>query len=43
MAEDTQDYDLKSHQEMWHTFTKMAMYGAVGIAGLLILMAIFIL
>jgi hypothetical protein len=43
MAEDTQDFDLKSHQEMWHTFTKIAMYGAVGIAGLLIVLAIIVL
>ena len=39
----TDDFDLKSHQEMWHTFNKMALYGAVGVAALLIVMAIFIL
>ena len=44
MADHTDDdFDLKSHQEMWHTFNKMALYGAVGVATLLIVMAIFIL
>lgn len=43
MAEQVDDFDLKSHEEMYHTFNKMAQYGVVGVASLLILLAIFVL
>ncbi len=43
MAEQADEFDLKSHQEMYHTFNKIAQYGVVGIATLLILLAIFML
>jgi hypothetical protein len=43
MADEADDFDLKSHQEMWHTFNKMALYGVVGIASLLIVLAIVVL
>jgi hypothetical protein len=42
-ADQAQDFDLPAHQQMWHTFTRIAMFGAIGIAGLLIFLAIVVL
>jgi len=43
MAGQAQDFDLPAHQQMWHTFTRMAMFGAIGVACLLIFLAIVVL
>ena len=34
--------DLKSHEETWHLFTKMMLYGSIAVAVLLLLMRIFL-
>ncbi|HEU0070026.1 MAG TPA: aa3-type cytochrome c oxidase subunit IV [Alphaproteobacteria bacterium] len=38
-----EQHDITPHTEMWHIFTRMTTYGCVGMAILLILMAIFLL
>ncbi len=37
------DFDMRDHRETWSSFIKMSNYGVVGVALLLILMAIFLL
>lgn len=37
------DSELQAHQEMWHGFIKLMSYGAVAVAVLLVLMALFLL
>ena len=37
------DFNMRPHDEMWQGFTKLLVYSSVGVALLLILMAIFLL
>lgn len=37
------DFDMRAHRETWANFIKLANYGMVGVALLLILMALFLL
>jgi hypothetical protein len=37
------NYDVKPHAEMWHTFINLFFKGAVAVAILLALMALFLL
>ena len=37
------NFDVKPHAEMWHSFINLFFRGAVGIAILLALMALFLL
>ena len=37
------DFDMRPHREMWNNFIKLSNYGLVGVALLLIAMAIFLL
>ena len=37
------DFDMRSHREMWENFIKLTNYGVVGVALLLIVMALFLL
>lgn len=37
------DFDMQTHNEMWQGFTRLIVWSAVGIALLLILLAIFLL
>ncbi len=37
------DFDMRSHREMWGNFIKLTNYGVVGVALLLIFMALFLL
>lgn len=38
-----EDFDMNAHRQTWGNFVKMTNYGVVGIALLLILMALFLL
>lgn len=37
------DFDIRAHQQMWSNFIRIANYSLVGVALVLILMAIFLL
>ncbi len=38
-----EDFDMRSHRETWASFIKLTNYGVVGVALLLIAMALFLL
>lgn len=38
-----EDFDMRAHRETWNHFIKMSNFGVVGVALLLILMALFLL
>jgi hypothetical protein len=37
------DFDLKPHQEQWHSFVKIMTYSVIGCVAVLVLMALFLL
>lgn len=38
-----EEFDMRSHRQTWASFIKLANYGVVGVALLLIAMALFLL
>jgi hypothetical protein len=38
-----EEFDMQAHRETWGSFIKLTNYGVVGVALLLILMALFLL
>jgi len=38
-----EDFDMRTHRQTWDNFIKLTNYGVVGVALLLILMALFLL
>ncbi len=36
-------FDMTSHLEMWHDFTRLLFFGAAGVVAVLVLLALFFL